>query len=53
MSENDKPWQFSVEGPDEPQQNLSWTTGLEEDVTHQELIARGAYGEVHKVDPLH
>jgi hypothetical protein len=51
MSENDNSQWF--EDSDEPEENSSWTTGLEEDVTHQELIGRGAYGEVHKVGPLH
>jgi len=37
--------------PDEPEENAFWTTGLETDVTHQGLIARGGYGEVHRVRP--
>jgi hypothetical protein len=52
MNENDNS-QPSIEAPDEPLQNYSWTTGLEADVTHQEPIASGGYGEVHKVGSLH
>ena len=44
-------FRFSNGMPDEPEENASWTTGLETDVTHQGLIARGGYGEVHKVRP--
>lgn len=39
----------SIELPQAPQASPTWTTGFEEDVNHQELIARGGYGEVHKV----
>lgn len=35
------------------QRDFSWTTGFADDIKHQCLLARGGYGEVHKVIPFH
>lgn len=49
ISDNSVP---RLELPDAPAASPSWITGFEENVAHQALIARGGYGEVHKVLPL-
>jgi len=39
----------SIEISSEPAATVDWRTSLESNVTQQELIARGGYGEVYKV----
>jgi hypothetical protein len=40
------------ESSDEDEVDFSWTTGQSPDIAHECLIARGGFGEVHKVPYL-